>query len=675
MSQEFIEKLTLIVEANLSDENFGPEQLAEKLGISHSTLHRHLKKAANKTISRFIRDIRLEKACLLLLNEESTIAEVAYNVGFGSVTYFNRCFRERYRCAPGEYKKLEHQKSKPIKSQKKKIKNQIVFIAISSAIILLSLVFLTKFKKSSSEYLKEKTIAVMPFTFSGENAEKEYICNAVEDNIKSGLSKINDLTVVHVFRTGNESRVKIKKHVSYFLDGTVHQEANNNYMLAVKLVNNKNNHIEWSESYKLTNQTIYSTKSEVAQTVAKKLDATVSNEESLLIAKEPSIDPDASDFYQRGRAKHMEYWLDNTKTDVLNEAERYYFTALKRDSAFALAVAGLARVAYDKTSWSDIFNENYLDTVLSLADKALLLDSTLSDAYNLRGQCFFEKEPQKAESEFERALSFNPNDWQAYYGLARYHMLRNNIKSLEYLFEAAKRNRGDEYSLMLSLLVFDLSIYGLFEEAKDFNQRKLEWDDDSTNYFLRLSGIERYEEHYDKAIEYGLKAYKLNPSNIDIAGSLSFYFILKKDYSNALFYMNKAEQLSSFINFKRNNEHHRIGYVHLVNGDTLKANKYFETQIEASGELLKSSQDQSALYDLAATYAILCQKEKAYEILRTFKDTNEISWFFYVFMKDDPLFENMQNEAEFQQIFEEVKVKATKARDSLKTWFDQQGNI
>jgi AraC-like DNA-binding protein len=60
--KEFIQKLTNIVEANLANENFGPEELAREAGMSHSNLYRKLKSISNQNASQFIREIRLKKA-------------------------------------------------------------------------------------------------------------------------------------------------------------------------------------------------------------------------------------------------------------------------------------------------------------------------------------------------------------------------------------------------------------------------------------------------------------------------------------------------------------------------------------------------------------------------------------------------------------------------------------
>lgn len=101
MNSEFIKKLTDIVEANLADEKFGVEDLVREMGISHTNLHRKLKTSSNQTISQFIREIRLKKSKELLLNEDLTVSEISYRVGFGSPTYFNKCFHEYFGYPPG----------------------------------------------------------------------------------------------------------------------------------------------------------------------------------------------------------------------------------------------------------------------------------------------------------------------------------------------------------------------------------------------------------------------------------------------------------------------------------------------------------------------------------------------------------------------------------------------
>jgi len=104
MDQDFIQKLTNTVFENLNNEQFGAEELASQIGLSRSQIHRRLHQINGKSITEFIREIRLKEAHRLLEKEAGTASEIAYMVGFGSPTYFNKCFHEYYGYTPGEVK-------------------------------------------------------------------------------------------------------------------------------------------------------------------------------------------------------------------------------------------------------------------------------------------------------------------------------------------------------------------------------------------------------------------------------------------------------------------------------------------------------------------------------------------------------------------------------------------
>ncbi len=103
--QKYIDKLTEIVEENFSNSSFGVEELAKEMGMSHSSLHRKLKAIARQSISQFIRETRLKRAMELLQLQAGTVSEVAFGVGFGSTTYFSKCFHDFYGYPPGKVRK------------------------------------------------------------------------------------------------------------------------------------------------------------------------------------------------------------------------------------------------------------------------------------------------------------------------------------------------------------------------------------------------------------------------------------------------------------------------------------------------------------------------------------------------------------------------------------------
>lgn len=112
-NKEFVGRLTEIIRAHLGDEHFGVRDLVRESGMSHANVYRHLKAASKKSASHFMREIRLQEAMKMLEKNESTVAEIAYKVGFGSPAYFNCCFHDYYGFPPGELRKRNLANTEP----------------------------------------------------------------------------------------------------------------------------------------------------------------------------------------------------------------------------------------------------------------------------------------------------------------------------------------------------------------------------------------------------------------------------------------------------------------------------------------------------------------------------------------------------------------------------------
>lgn len=144
--QIFISKLTEIIQTNLGNENFSIKDLAHVLGMNHYSLNRRLYAITNKTFKQFIREERLQKAFLMLQNEELTASEIAYKVGFSSPAYFNTRFHEFFGYPPGQVKRTTTNNAKEINSIQVKSKHEQkrssrrTFIYISSGILLLAVI-------------------------------------------------------------------------------------------------------------------------------------------------------------------------------------------------------------------------------------------------------------------------------------------------------------------------------------------------------------------------------------------------------------------------------------------------------------------------------------------------------------------------------------------------------
>ncbi len=101
----FIHKAMLLVEENLENEDFGIDTMVQELHMSRSSLFRKIKSLTGFSLSAFIRSVRLKKAAYLILTEEDiTLKEVAFQVGFNTYKYFKNSFQKQFNCLPSEYK-------------------------------------------------------------------------------------------------------------------------------------------------------------------------------------------------------------------------------------------------------------------------------------------------------------------------------------------------------------------------------------------------------------------------------------------------------------------------------------------------------------------------------------------------------------------------------------------
>lgn len=99
----FMDKVTSIVYAHLSETNFSVDQLSDLLGTGRTTTYNRIRDLFGMTPNEYIREERLQAAAKLLLEGDKNIAEISMSVGFSDPSYFNRRFKARFGVAPSKY--------------------------------------------------------------------------------------------------------------------------------------------------------------------------------------------------------------------------------------------------------------------------------------------------------------------------------------------------------------------------------------------------------------------------------------------------------------------------------------------------------------------------------------------------------------------------------------------
>ncbi len=105
IDEKFMFRVAQVIDKHISEEEFDIEEFCSEVAMSRTQLHRKLKALTGKSASLYIRSVKLARAKQLIEEQQGTISEIAYSVGFSSPVYFTRCFREEFGYPPSDLKK------------------------------------------------------------------------------------------------------------------------------------------------------------------------------------------------------------------------------------------------------------------------------------------------------------------------------------------------------------------------------------------------------------------------------------------------------------------------------------------------------------------------------------------------------------------------------------------
>ena len=99
--QTFVTRLREVIRDNMGDSDFSVERIGEEIGLSRVQLYRKVKALTDQTPVELLRKARLERSRRLIEKTEKSVSEIAYEVGFTSPSYFNKCFKDEFGISPG----------------------------------------------------------------------------------------------------------------------------------------------------------------------------------------------------------------------------------------------------------------------------------------------------------------------------------------------------------------------------------------------------------------------------------------------------------------------------------------------------------------------------------------------------------------------------------------------
>lgn len=266
------------------------------------------------------------------------------------------------------------------------------------------------------DLFNDKSVAVLPFANRSEEKEDEYFTDGMHDELLTRLSRISELKVISRtsvmrYRDTLMSIPDIAKELSVatILEGGV-QRAGNQVRINVQLIDARTDEHLWAEIYdrELTAENLFAIQSEISETIAKSLHATLSPEERIRVFDLPTASTEAYEHYLRGR----QLLATRNAADISN-ALREFEMAVAIDPDFALGWVGVADAIHLSPTGS---RSELRETHRVAAERALQIDNELGEAYTSLASYYDEtNQIEKAEAAYLKAIELNPNYAQAYH--------------------------------------------------------------------------------------------------------------------------------------------------------------------------------------------------------------------------------------------------------------------
>ena len=239
---------------------------------------------------------------------------------------------------------------------------------------------LSSISYSSSSSIREKSIAVLYFENMSDDKESDYFCAGITEDIITDLSKINHLKVIPradvlPFRKKevNTRQVGEALRVNYILEGSV-RTAGNRIRITAQLIDVRDGFYVWAERFDRLVEDIFDLQNEVSQKIATALKISLTDSEIQELARKPTDDLRAYDYYMQGRELLYLKGKKNTENAI-----KMFEQAAAIDEGFAASYAGLAEAYSCMYEWYD-GSTRWLGEAIEMNQKALTLDPTSLDA-------------------------------------------------------------------------------------------------------------------------------------------------------------------------------------------------------------------------------------------------------------------------------------------------------
>ena len=316
-------------------------------------------------------------------------------------------------------------------TEKRPIRRRVLLGGV--AVLALFTIILALYRSSAAKRTTHPAInslAVLPLKNLSGDPGQEYLADGMTEALIGYLSRIHDLRVISRtsamhFKDSSLAVPEIARtlRVDAIVEGSVIREGSR-IRVHAQLIRAATDEHFWSETYDRELREVLALQSDVAQSIARKVEVTVTGKEHERLTAARPVSPEVYESYLKGR-----FAKGNNRAEI-EESIAYFEEAIRKDRTFAPAYVGLAD-AYDSLGlvFIGVPPGEVRPKVIGAARKALELDPELAEAH-VRLADVYQKTWRwsDAEAEYKRALELKPNDPSAHLGFASWLLCRGRTE-------------------------------------------------------------------------------------------------------------------------------------------------------------------------------------------------------------------------------------------------------
>jgi serine/threonine protein kinase/tetratricopeptide (TPR) repeat protein len=410
---------------------------------------------------------------------------------------------------------------RPLRTKLRRVKKVYLYSGLAVILVLLIVSGMLLFTGRAESI---ESIAVLPLHNTSGDPEQDYLADGMHDALIMELSKIKAIkkvisqTSVMGYRDTKKKIPEIARElgVAAIVEGSTIRSGNT-VRINVKLIDARSDEHLWADSFDREYTDILALQSEAAMAIAREIQVSLTPEETEMLMRERSVNPEAHELYLQGLYHYKKWTKEGWEKSI-----EYLEDAIEIDPTHAEAMLTLAD-AHGALSFLGYSRPEEANEIgRPLIKQALEIDETIAEAHRQLGHIWFyrERDWMNTEKEFLRAIELNPGYSAAHFSYTWYLITQGRFEEAH--IEAKRGQELDPLSIPAKITVGDVYFYSRqYDQAIAQFQQIAELEPNNPIAYGHIARVYEQMGTYDEAIRACQKEWILAGSSHEEVAGLS----------------------------------------------------------------------------------------------------------------------------------------------------------